>query len=378
MFLSVNEILARLRKSDLMIEPEPDEIQLGAFTVDCRLGTQFRYFPSAELFHNDAFDPIKADSTDRHFPSSPLVTVEFAECIVIKAHSALLAVTLELIQTPSDLATFILPRPAWERLGLTIVPSIVHPGFKGKLALSLHNLGNIPLALYPGIRIIQLAFAEIQSVAGNKYEHKYSFVTEPQFGRIYLDHEFAKIREIKVERDRRQRALHSERISHDELQRTINGVFQESNFQKGKALENLAAEIFGSIKGLKIFRVNARLHAEEIDLLLENNITVGFWRFAGTPIVVECKNWSQKVGAREVSVLFDNLVSLGPKVCTGILIAPGGVTGDSHSNAVLKVREKRLLGRDIIILDKADLEEIAQGAHPVEVIDKKWQLLYQI
>ena len=155
-------------------------------------------------------------------------------------------------------------------------------------------------------------------------------------------------------------------------------MLQESGFQKGKALESLAAEIFKSIKGLKILKVNARLHAEELDLLLKNDITVGFWRFAGSPIVVECKNWSQKVGAREVSVLFDKLVSLGPKVCTGILIAPHGVTGDSHSDAVLKVREKRQQGRDIIILDKTDLEEIAQGVHPVEVIDKKWEQLYQI
>jgi len=374
MFLSDKEILQRLQKSELLIEPEPDDIQLGPFTVDCRLGTQFRHLPSANVIRNDAFDPIEAKSIDRLLISTPTVTVELGERIVIQSHSTLLGVTLELIQTPLDLATFIFPRSSWERLGLTIVPSIVYPGFKGKLTLSLHNLGNIPIALYPGIRIIGLAFAEIRSFVENRYVHKYSPISEPQFSKLYLDSDIERIKEIKSEK---QKGLHSKRASPIDL-KTITTAFQESGFQKGKALESLAAEIFKSIKGLKILKVDARLHAEELDLLLKNDITVGFWRFAGSPIVVECKNWSQKVGAREVSVLFDKLVSLGPKVCTGILIAPHGVTGDSHSDAVLKVREKRQQGRDIIILDKADLEEIAQGVHPVEVIDKKWEQLYQI
>ena len=155
-------------------------------------------------------------------------------------------------------------------------------------------------------------------------------------------------------------------------------MFQESGFQKGKALESLAVEIFKSIKGLKILKVNARLRAEELDLLLKNDITVGFWRAAGSPIVVECKNWSKKVGAREVSVLSEKMDSLGPKVSTGILIAPNGITGNSYHDAVLKVREKRQHGHEIIILDKTDLEEIAQGVHPVKVIDRKWDKLWEI
>lgn len=375
MFLSDKEILQRLQKSELLIEPEPDEIQLGPFTVDCRLGTQFRHLPSANVIRNDAFDPVEEESIDRLLISTPTLTVELGERIVIQSHSSLLGVTLELIQTPLDLATFIFPRSSWERLGLTIVPSVVYPGFKGKLTLSIHNLGNIPLTLYPGIRIIGLAFAEIRSVVENRYVHKYRPISEPQFSKLYLDSDIERIKAIRSEK---QKGLHSKRISPIDLNKTITTVFQESGFQKGKALESLATEIFKSIKGLKILKVNARLRAEELDLLLKNDITVGFWRFAGSPIVVECKNWSKKVGAREVSVLFDKLVSLGPKVCTGILIAPYGVTGDSHSDAVLKVREKRQQGRDIIILDKTDLEEIAQGVHPVEVIDKKWEELYQI
>jgi len=375
MFLSDKEILQRLQKSELLIEPDPDEIQLGPFTVDCRLGTQFRHLPSAPVFREGALDPVGVESMDRLFISTPTVTVELGERIVIQPHSSLLGVSLELIQTPFDLATFIFPRPSWERLGLTIVPSIVHPGFKGKFTLSLHNLGNIPLALYPGIRIIGLAFAEIRSADEKRYVHKYTPMIEPQFSKLYLDSEIERIKAIK---EGTKRGLHYKRTSPIDLNDIITTVFQESGFQKGKALESLAAEIFKSIKGLKILKVNARLHAEELDILLKNDITVGFWRFAGSPIVVECKNWSQKVGAREISVLFDKMVSLGPKACTGILIAPHGVTGDSHSDAVLKVREKRQQGRDIIILEQADLEEIARGVHPAEVIDKKWEQLYLI
>ena len=338
MFLNDKQILQRLQKSELLIEPDPDELQIGPFTVDCRLGTQFFHLPSAHVIQNGVFDPFEADTIDRLSFYSQLETVELGERIVIQPHSSLLGVTYELIQFPFDLAGFIFPRSSWERLGLTIVPSTISPGFKGKLTLSLHNHGNIPLALYPGIRIIQLAFAEIQSAIENTYVHKYRPATEPQISKIYLDSDIQKIKTIKAEK---QKELFSKKTSATDLHNIITTVFEESGYKKGKALENLAVEIFESIKGLKIIKVNARLHAEELDLLLKNNIGVGFWRLAGSPIVVECKNWSQKVGAREISVLFDKLLSLGPKACTGILIAPNGVTGDSHSDAILKVREKK-------------------------------------
>lgn len=143
---------------------------------------------------------------------------------------------------------------------------------------------------------------------------------------------------------------------------------------RGKVLERLALQVFLTIKGLQVIRTNARLEAEELDVYLQNNIGQGFWKIAGSPIIVECKNWSEKVGAAVIGSLFDKLKSIGPDAKTAILVAPAGVTAD----ALLKIREKRQHGLYILTLDDADLEEIANGTHAAQVIERKYHALLLI
>jgi Holliday junction resolvase-like predicted endonuclease len=76
---------------------------------------------------------------------------------------------------------------------------------------------------------------------------------------------------------------------------------------KGPLLEALMEELFAGVEGLSVVKRNARLRAEEIDLIVKNNLGNGFWQIAGSPILVECKNRSGKTGAREISVLVDKL-----------------------------------------------------------------------
>jgi Restriction endonuclease len=95
---------------------------------------------------------------------------------------------------------------------------------------------------------------------------------------------------------------------------------------------------------------------------------------AGSPIIVECKNWTEKVGAREIGVLLDKLHSVSPDAKAGILVAPNGITGDSYSDAVLKIREARQRGRYILVLDLKDLEDIAKGMSLSDVVQKKFDV----
>jgi hypothetical protein len=147
---------------------------------------------------------------------------------------------------------------------------------------------------------------------------------------------------------------------------------------KGEALEQFALRLFQNIKGLRVIKKDARLQAEQIDLLIANDISAGFWRFAGSPLVVECKNGVQRVGAREIGVLFDKLDSIGPDAKTAILIAPNGVSGTPERDALLKIREKRQRGRYIIILDREALNEIAASGRVSQVIEHKYDELLLI
>lgn len=365
MFLNHEQISERLRKADLIIDPSPDDMQVGAFTIDLRLGTQFRVIPSiVEDSFLDLYEPTKLTT---YFEKSPTISRELGQKIILHPGSLLIATTLEYIQIPRDLVGITFSRSSLARAGLLTFSSTVDPSFQGRLTVEFSNLGSIPIALYPGMRIVRLGF--VQTKAIGEYRKKYLASMTREFSKIDLDADFEKVRNLM---SKRTKGLEAKRAPTMPIRDLLSKALEAEGPEKGKALERLTVEIFHTIKGLKVLDVNVRLKAEELDMVLQNNINVGFWRFAGSPIIVECKNWSDKVGAREISVLSDKLNSIGPDAKTGILIAPNGVSGDSASNAILKIREKRQRGQYIILLDRQALEEIVDGTHASVVIERKY------
>jgi hypothetical protein len=147
---------------------------------------------------------------------------------------------------------------------------------------------------------------------------------------------------------------------------------------KGPLLEALMEELFAGVEGLSVVKRNARLRAEEIDLIVKSSLGNGFWQIAGSPILVECKNRSGKTGAREISVLVDKLQAISPDAKTGILVAPNGITGDSTRDAVLKIREARQRGRYILVFDREDLRQMVEGAPLEDIIERKYEQLLLI
>lgn len=71
----------------------------------------------------------------------------------------------------------------------------IDPGFRGNLTLELSNVGKMPIALYPGMRICQLSFEILSSKVEVPYGHpsrdsKYQDQRGPISSRIHLDNEF--------------------------------------------------------------------------------------------------------------------------------------------------------------------------------------------
>jgi Holliday junction resolvase-like predicted endonuclease len=170
----------------------------------------------------------------------------------------------------------------------------------------------------------------------------------------------------------------SDAITNQSLAKRLSEVLAAKGPKKGKALEELMASLFASLKGLQILKRNACLQAEELDLIIKNDLTTGFWRIAGSPLIVECKNWSGKVGAREISVLVEKLQALSPDAKAGIMVALNGVSGDSYSDAMLKIREARQRGRYVLVLEYKDLEEVASGISLAQVIERKYDAIVLI
>jgi dCTP deaminase len=68
----------------------------------------------------------------------------------------------------------------------------IDPGFRGNVTLELSNVGKMPIALYPGMRVCQLSFEFLSSKAERPYGHparnsKYQGQRGPTSSRIHLD-----------------------------------------------------------------------------------------------------------------------------------------------------------------------------------------------
>ncbi|MET0410646.1 MAG: dCTP deaminase, partial [Polyangiaceae bacterium] len=67
----------------------------------------------------------------------------------------------------------------------------IDPGFTGQITLELSNIGVLPVRLYPGMRIAQLAFYPMSSPAERPYGEQrgshYQGQRGPQPSRIKLD-----------------------------------------------------------------------------------------------------------------------------------------------------------------------------------------------
>lgn len=359
MFLGARDIRRRLATGTLAIDPFDDR-ELSAFAIDLRLGTNFRMSSLVEkagLLH-----PAGLELGPQ---SKLLAKVELGDGFVVAPGTGVVGISLEYVHLPADLAGFLFPRTSLEQSGLTLAVGTVEPGFHGKLALAIRNTSVVPIQLRPGLRIVRLCFAQLSSPD----ERSYSGEKKPSLGTIPEDEE---IRNLKaaLERDAQIRAAG---VDFDpSLSERLATALRANAEAKGKLLEQLIAEMFTSLDGLVIMKRNARLRAEEIDLVLKNNLTTGFWRLAGSPIIVECKNWSGKVGAREISILVEKLQAVSPDAKTGILVAPNGITGDSSGDALLKVREARQRGRYILIFDSGDLQQIADGVSLGDIVENKY------
>ena len=161
MILSADKIADALIKGlddavadPLVIVPTPDPEGLrssNAAAIDLRLGTWFSALKRSRTPYLNL---------DKPAPGSQLTKssfVPFGSDYILHPHSFVLAVTMEWVRFPLNMAAYVVGKSSWGRCGLIIATATgVHPGFKGCLTLELTNVGEIPIAIRPGVEICQL------------------------------------------------------------------------------------------------------------------------------------------------------------------------------------------------------------------------------
>lgn len=186
MVLSDVDLKAALESGEIEISPAPDlDSQLGACSLDLRLGSEFRVFERARTAFIDPRGHIDWDSFTR------VVTVADDQPFIMHPQELVLASTIESIRLPANILGRLEGRSSLGRLGIIVhgTAPLFFPGFAGCAVMELGNIGPMPVALYPGMRICAFTFERLSSPSSKPYSGKYSGQSGPVGSRLQRDEE---------------------------------------------------------------------------------------------------------------------------------------------------------------------------------------------
>lgn len=171
--LNCEEIARRLEmkvddKRRISIVPMPNISNIkkrGGTSIDLRLGRWFRSFkPSKSSLHNLWVD----DLTTENGPQANLKTnehfVRFGSKFILHPGRFVLGATMEWLTLPNSISGYVTGKSSLGRHGLVIETAAgLHPNFSGCLTLELANVGEVPLAISPGMEICQIFLHQIEA-----------------------------------------------------------------------------------------------------------------------------------------------------------------------------------------------------------------------
>ncbi|GAA4217010.1 dCTP deaminase [Actinocatenispora rupis] len=162
MLLSDRDLTAEIDTGRLRLDPyEPGLVQPSS--VDVRLDRWFRVFNNSRYTH---IDPAQQQDD-----LTSLREVKDDEPFVLHPSEFVLASTLEVVTLPDDLAGRLEGKSSLGRLGLLThsTAGFIDPGFSGHVTLELSNVANLPIMLWPGMKIGQLCLFRLSSPATQPY-----------------------------------------------------------------------------------------------------------------------------------------------------------------------------------------------------------------
>ena len=171
----------------LVIVPQPSIEELrrsGAASIDLRLGS---WFISPKLSHVTSIDLTEPRENELH-KTTQMTYVPFGKNYTLHPRHFVLGATLEWLRIPKMLAGYVTARSSWGRRGLVIATAVgVHPGFSGCLTLELTNLGEVPIAIQPGMSLCQLFLHQVSTNSESVDDSVFVGHRRPTFGSLKLD-----------------------------------------------------------------------------------------------------------------------------------------------------------------------------------------------
>ncbi len=162
MLLSDRDLISEIKQGRVKVEPFEEKL-IQPSSVDVRLDRFFRVFEN----HKYSFIDPAAEQNEL----TREVAVAPDESFILHPGEFVLASTYEVITLPDDIAGRLEGKSSLGRLGLLThsTAGFIDPGFSGHITLELSNVANLPVALYPGMKIGQLCLFRLTSPAIHPY-----------------------------------------------------------------------------------------------------------------------------------------------------------------------------------------------------------------
>ena len=191
MLLSDRDIRAEIAAGRVGCEPFTESM-IQPSSVDVRLDKFFR------VFENHKYSVI--DPSIEQAELTREVITEGDEPFILHPGEFVLASTYEVITLPDDIAGRLEGKSSLGRLGLLThsTAGFIDPGFSGHITLELSNVANLPVKLFPGMKIGQLCLIKLSSPAehpygSEKYGSRYQGQRGPTASRSFLNFHKSKI-----------------------------------------------------------------------------------------------------------------------------------------------------------------------------------------
>jgi dCTP deaminase len=184
MVLSDVDIHRYLQLGKIRISPALPPEQFGSCSVDFRLGPEFSVFEHSRHAYIDVREKNAIQDIMRS------VYVKPGDPFILQPREFALAITEETLELDDDVLGRLEGRSSLGRIGIIVhgTAGLFDPGWRGKATLELSNLGIMPVALYPGMRICSFTFEQLSSPVSVPYYkkagNKYAGQTKPLASRL--------------------------------------------------------------------------------------------------------------------------------------------------------------------------------------------------
>lgn len=142
-----------------LLEPMGEDQVAGieGTTADLRLGAIYRPSGPARLMRDSRVTPEIEKVMDIVDEPDGVYTIKPGEYLLLQ--------TIETVNMPQDMFAYIRPRTTMIRSGIPLETAFVSPNYQGRLTVGMKHVGEYPVEIQMGFRILCIAFFPIDGEA---------------------------------------------------------------------------------------------------------------------------------------------------------------------------------------------------------------------